>query len=65
MANPFDDAESGYVVLRNSENQYSLWPSFAPVPEGWETLLPEGTRKAALDYINAHWKDIRPVGAVE
>ncbi|MGW2381643.1 MbtH family protein [Streptomyces sp. NPDC001658] len=63
--NPFDDTEGRFLVLVNHEGQHSLWPSFAEVPGGWTTVLPENTRAACLDYIDAHWTDLRPRSLVE
>ena len=60
MANPFDDENGAFFVLINDEEQYSLWPSFAAVPAGWEVVLGETTREAALAYIEEHWTDMRP-----
>ncbi len=59
MGNPFED-ESAYFVLINDEEQYSLWPAFAPVPGGWRAVHGEDTRQNCLDYINSHWTDMRP-----
>lgn len=58
--NPFDDPDGRYLVLLNEEGQYSLWPSFADVPEGWEVALAETDRTAALEYIERNWTDMRP-----
>ncbi|MBO3143524.1 MbtH family protein [Dermatophilus congolensis] len=61
--NPFDDASGSFYVLTNTEGQHSLWPTFADVPAGWNIVhgAPEGTsREAALEYIEAHWTDLRP-----
>ncbi|WLW50956.1 MbtH family protein [Streptomyces sp. YU58] len=63
--NPFDDTEGRFLVLVNHEGQHSLWPSFAEVPGGWTIVLPENTRAACLDYIDAHWTDLRPRSLVE
>ncbi|MCD7436760.1 MbtH family protein [Streptomyces lincolnensis] len=63
--NPFDDTEGRFLVLVNHEGQHSLWPSFAEVPAGWTIVLPENTRAACLDYIDAHWTDLRPRSLVE
>lgn len=60
MINPFDDPDGQFVVLRNDENQHSLWPSFADVPAGWEVVLSETSRQACLDYVETHWTDLRP-----
>jgi MbtH protein len=60
VANPFDDEEGVFFVLVNDEGQYSLWPTFAEVPAGWETVHGEDTRKACLDFIEENWTDMRP-----
>jgi MbtH protein len=58
--NPFDDPEGRFLVLVNDEGQYSLWPSFAEVPEGWTVALEETDRQSALDYVEREWTDMRP-----
>ncbi|KAA5830638.1 MbtH family protein [Saccharopolyspora hirsuta] len=58
--NPFEDPEGTYLVLVNDEGQHSLWPAFAEVPAGWEVVLRDADRQAALDYVNEHWTDMRP-----
>ncbi|MEV0218785.1 MbtH family protein [Streptomyces sp. NPDC050704] len=58
--NPFDDTEGRFLVLVNDEGQHSLWPSFAEVPGGWTIAFDENTRGACLDFIEAHWTDLRP-----
>lgn len=58
--NPFDNENGRFVVLANAEEQHSLWPSFAVVPEGWNVVLAETSRDEALEYIEQNWTDIRP-----
>ncbi|MGK5628454.1 MbtH family protein [Streptomyces sp. URMC 123] len=65
MTNPFENAEGRYLVLVNDEGQYSLWPSFAEVPAGWEVAQGEAGHQESLDYITAHWTDMRPRSVVE
>ncbi|WP_026400754.1 MULTISPECIES: MbtH family protein [Actinomadura] len=65
MANPFDDENGRFLALINDEGQYSLWPAFADVPEGWEIAHGEDTRQACLDHIEANWTDMRPRSLVE
>jgi MbtH protein len=60
MTNPFEDPDASYVVLVNDEGQYSLWPVFADVPEGWQVTFGEAGRQECLDYIEATWTDMRP-----
>jgi MbtH protein len=58
--NPFEDPDASYLVLVNEEGQYSLWPVFADVPDGWEVTFGEAGRQECLDYIEENWTDMRP-----
>jgi uncharacterized protein YbdZ (MbtH family) len=58
--NPFDDESGRFVVLVNHEEQHSLWPTFAEIPDGWRVVFGEADRAACLDYIEQEWTDIRP-----
>ncbi|MFJ9592112.1 MbtH family protein [Streptomyces virginiae] len=60
MSNPFEDDNSGYLVLVNEENQHSLWPVWIDVPAGWTTVHGEAPRQECLDWIETNWTDIRP-----
>ncbi|MFD6819840.1 MbtH family protein [Streptomyces sp. NPDC060085] len=60
MTNPFDDTEGKFLVLMNEEEQYSLWPSFIEVPEGWRTVLDETDRNTCVEFIEKTWTDLRP-----
>jgi MbtH protein len=64
VSNPFDDEDGSFHVLVNEENQHSLWPAFADVPEGWHSVHGADTRQNCLDYINEHWTDMRPASLV-
>jgi len=59
-ANPFDDEDGVFYALVNDEGQYSLWPTFAVVPEGWTVVHGEASRQSCLDYIERTWTDMRP-----
>jgi MbtH protein len=58
--NPFDNSEGTFHVVVNDEGQHSLWPAFADVPAGWTAVWGPGSRDEALEYVTAHWTDIRP-----
>ncbi|HEY2724809.1 MAG TPA: MbtH family NRPS accessory protein [Pseudonocardiaceae bacterium] len=53
-----DDAR--YVVLRNDEEQYSLWPVGHPVPAGWQQVREEGSKEECVAYVDEVWTDMRP-----
>jgi MbtH protein len=65
MTNPFEDPDGTYTALINDEGQYSLWPTFLDVPEGWTQARDHGSREECLGYINEHWSDMRPKSLIE
>ncbi|MEU9082792.1 MbtH family protein [Streptomyces sp. NPDC048357] len=64
MTNPFENPDGQYFALVNDEGQYSLWPSFAPVPDGWSIALGPASREECLALIGEVWTDMRPAGLV-
>jgi MbtH protein len=64
MTNPFDLENGTYLVLRNDEGQYSLWPDFVEVPAGWAIAHGPGSRLECLDYVERTWTDLRPQSLV-
>lgn len=65
MTNPFEDQDAQYLVLVNAEKQYSLWPTFIEVPQGWEIAFDEASRQDCLDFIERTWTDMRPKSLVD
>lgn len=57
---PFDDEDGTFLVLVNQEEQHSLWPVFAAVPDGWRTDFGPASRPDCLEYVEQHWTDLRP-----
>lgn len=53
--NPFDDERHAFLVLVNAAGQFSLWPGFAAIPEGWDAVFGPAGRAACLDRIEADW----------
>lgn len=52
--------ERDYSVVRNDEDQYSVWPADRALPPGWHAEGTVGTRAACLDHIGRVWTDMRP-----
>jgi uncharacterized protein YbdZ (MbtH family) len=48
-----------------TEEQHSVWPTFAGVPAGWRVVYGDADRAACLDYIEQNWTDILPKGLRE
>jgi MbtH protein len=64
MTNPFDDDEAVFHALVNDEGQYSLWPAFVQIPQGWNAVLESAKRSACLARIEELWADMRPLSLV-
>ncbi|WP_067691029.1 MbtH family protein [Nocardia jejuensis] len=62
-SNPFDDEDARFSVLVNEEGQHSLWPDFAPVPDGWQSVH-QGNRDECLAYVEQNWTDMRPLSLI-
>lgn len=65
MTNPFDVPDANFTVLRNDEDQHSLWPAFADVPDGWTVVHGPDRRDACLSYVRENWTDLRPRSVAE
>jgi uncharacterized protein YbdZ (MbtH family) len=57
------DHEDGtnYKVISNQEEQYSIWPEDNDLPLGWHLVGKSGSKTDCLTYVNAAWKDMRPL----
>ena len=62
--NPFDDESGEFMALVNEEEQYSLWPTFVPVPQGWTPVHGPASRADVLAFIESTWTDLRPASLV-
>jgi MbtH protein len=56
-----DDDKRVYMVLKNHEEQYSLWLRRNEVPAGWQAVGREGLKADCLQYIEEVWTDMRPL----
>ncbi|WP_282793261.1 MbtH family NRPS accessory protein [Streptomyces sp. CC224B] len=52
--------DSRFQVLRNDEDQYSLWPMYVEIPAGWHRTGQEGTEAECAAYVDEVWTDMRP-----
>lgn len=59
-SNPFDDENGEFYVVVNDEDQHSLWPAFADVPEGWRVVFGTAGRAECLQHVEENWTDLRP-----
>jgi MbtH protein len=54
------DDDARYQVLRNDEDQYSLWLADLDVPAGWQPVGVEGSKDECTTYVDEVWTDMRP-----
>jgi MbtH protein len=55
-----DAEDTEFTVVLNEEEQYSIWPTFKVVPEGWREVGVVGVKTVCLEYIERTWVDMRP-----
>lgn len=56
-----DDDVRPYCVVRNEEDQYSIWPADRAPPAGWTAQGVTGTKAECLAHIERTWTDLRPL----
>ena len=52
--------EPDYTVVRNEEEQFSIWPVGRELPRGWQEVGRRGPKVDCLEYIESVWTDMRP-----
>ncbi|MGW4594017.1 MbtH family protein [Streptomyces sp. NPDC004457] len=50
-----------YFVVRNHEEQYSVWRADRELPQGWESVGEAATKEECLSRIEELWTDMRPL----
>ncbi|WP_321839179.1 MbtH family protein [Paraburkholderia bannensis] len=55
------DEKTVFNVVVNHEEQYSIWPEYKALPEGWRAAGKTGTREECLAHIESVWTDMRPL----
>ncbi|SEI74804.1 MULTISPECIES: MbtH family NRPS accessory protein [unclassified Pseudomonas] len=57
----FDGENTQFRVVINDEEQYSIWPDYKAIPDGWKSVGVEGDKQTCLQYIETTWTDMRPL----
>src|SRR5262245_2196757 len=55
-----NDDKLEYLVVVNSEEQYSIWPSGRAIPAGWSPVGEAAPKVKCLEHIERIWTDMRP-----
>lgn len=50
-----------HIVVVNHEQQYSIWPAFKTLPDGWTDAGFQGPKADCLAHIETVWTDMRPL----
>ncbi|MGN8273584.1 MbtH family protein [Pseudomonas sp. SMV71] len=56
-----DSPDTRFLVVVNEQEQYSIWPDYRSVPDGWRALDVKGSKQECLDHIEKVWTDMRPL----
>ena len=54
-------SKTEFTVVINHEEQYSIWPIYRQIPDGWKEVGKSGGKKECLAYIDEVWTDMRPL----
>lgn len=49
-----------YIVVKNEEDQFSIWFEGRELPLGWVPVGKVGSKRECLTFIKAEWIDMRP-----
>lgn len=58
---PFDREDTVFHVVVNHEEQYSIWPEYKAIPQGWRAVGVTGPKAVCLAHIEQVWTDMRPL----
>lgn len=56
-----DEDTTIYKVVKNHEDQYSIWPADWENAPGWIDAGKSGLKAECLEYIKVVWTDMRPL----
>ena len=61
MATEEREDTTTYRVVKNHEEQYSIWPADRDLPLGWTEAGKSGPKAECLAHIKEVWTDMRPL----
>ena len=61
MGTQQEEDKTIYKVVKNIEGQYSIWPDYKDIPNGWEAQDKSGLKEECLAFIKEVWTDMRPI----
>jgi len=61
LSGPDNEDTTIYKVVTNHEEQYSIWPDYKDIPNGWKYVGKTGPKAECLAYIKEVWTDMAPL----
>ncbi|WP_339387062.1 MbtH family protein [Vibrio caribbeanicus] len=55
-----DSPKTEFTVVINQQEQYSIWPTYHAIPNGWSAIGVTGNKEVCLAHIKKVWTDMRP-----
>ena len=60
MSNDINEDNRIYIVVKNDEDQFSIWFEGRDLPPGWFHVGKTGSKTECLAFIKTEWVDMRP-----
>lgn len=60
FSNPFDNPQGQFYILRNDQQQFSLWPHHCALPEGWTVECLPQSLEACNAWLAENWSTLTP-----
>lgn len=60
FSNPFDDPQGWFYILRNDQQQYSLWPVYRGLPADWTVVCSPQSTEARNAWLTVNWSALTP-----
>ena len=57
----WDSEDTIFNVVKNHEEQFSIWPDYKELPSGWQLAGKQGNKEECLAFIQDTWTDMRPL----
>ncbi|WP_158783490.1 MbtH family NRPS accessory protein [Pantoea sp. BAV 3049] len=59
-SNPFDRPQGLFLILRNPQQQYSLWPEHCALPAGWQIISGPQNQQQCYAWLENNWQQLVP-----
>ena len=60
FSNPFDSLQGHFFILKNAQQQFSLWPEHCALPDGWQVVCEPALNDECNRWLLANWSDLQP-----